>query len=165
MVWHSERKEDVAEALQTQPKIGLSEMTVQMRLKEYGGNIRQLRRRRPRLAVFMGKWLAPLSAVLTALSAGWLALAMWMDWSAGRSLLSERNWLYPAVTLVSVLVLAGVRTARELSATDTAIRMMRHSTARSKVRRGSVLKDVPSEELAVARAHQKNIPNWPDKRK
>ncbi len=29
----------------------------------------------------------------------------------------------------------------------------------------TITKDVPSEELAVARAHQKNIPNWPDKRK
>ena len=124
MVWHSERKEDVAEALQTQPKIGLSEMTVQMRLKEYGGNIRQSRRRRSRSAAFMGKWLAPLSAVLTVLSAGWLALAVWQDRLAGRNPLTERNWLCPAVTLASVMVLAGVRTARELSATDTAIRMM-----------------------------------------
>ena len=147
MVWHSERKEDVAEALQTQPKIGLSEMTVQMRLKEYGDNIRQSRRRRSRSAAFMGKWLAPLSAVLTVLSAGWLALAVWQDRLAGRNPLTERNWLCPAVTLASVMVLAGVRTARELSATDTAIRMMRHSTARSKVRRGSVIRDVPSEEL------------------
>ena len=29
----------------------------------------------------------------------------------------------------------------------------------------TITKDVPSEELAVARARQKNIPNWPDKRK
>jgi bifunctional UDP-N-acetylglucosamine pyrophosphorylase/glucosamine-1-phosphate N-acetyltransferase len=29
----------------------------------------------------------------------------------------------------------------------------------------TITKDVPPEELAVARARQKNIPNWPDKRK
>lgn len=29
----------------------------------------------------------------------------------------------------------------------------------------TITKDVPSDELAVARARQKNIPNWPDKRK
>ena len=29
----------------------------------------------------------------------------------------------------------------------------------------TITKDVPAEELAVARARQKNIPNWPDKRK
>ena len=29
----------------------------------------------------------------------------------------------------------------------------------------TITKDVPSEELAVARARQKNIPNWPDKRR
>ena len=29
----------------------------------------------------------------------------------------------------------------------------------------TITKDVPADELAVARARQKNIPNWPDKRK
>ena len=29
----------------------------------------------------------------------------------------------------------------------------------------TITKDVPAKELAVARARQKNIPNWPDKRK
>lgn len=29
----------------------------------------------------------------------------------------------------------------------------------------TITKDVPPNELAVARARQKNIPDWPDKRK
>lgn len=147
MVWHSERKEDVAEELQTQPKIGLSDMTVNVRLKEYGGNVREVMRKRSRFAAFTGKLLAPLSFTLTALSVTWMVLDVVSDLGAGRNPLTERNWLCPAVMLAAVILLAAVRAARELAAADTAIRMMRNSSARSKVRRGSVIKEVPSEEL------------------
>lgn len=147
MIWHSEKKEDVAKELQSQPKLGLTDMLAGGRLKEYGPNIRVAVRRRASLAVFLAKLLAPLSLLLLLGAGLWLGRMIWEMTRESLNPLTDTRWLYPLIILLTLIALAAVRAARETAAADTAIAMTRHTSGLTKVRRGAVIKDIPTEEL------------------
>lgn len=148
MVWHSEEKEDVARALESQPKFGLTDMLAELRLKEYGSNILVNLRKRSGFAMFLGKLLAPYSLILLIFSGAWIALNVIDSVKLGENPIFDNEIRYPAVILLATVLMAAVRTTRQRTANKTMIDITNHTSVHSKVRRGSVIKEIPSENLA-----------------
>ncbi len=146
MIWHSEKKEDVAEKLQSQPKHGLTDMLAALRLEEYGGNVRVKLRKRSGFVMLMGRLFAPFSLILMLFSGIWIAVNVIDCINSDENPLLDSDIRYPALLLLVTVIFAVVRTARQF-AVNKNILGIRSRASYSKVRRGSVIKKVPSKEL------------------
>lgn len=147
MIWHSEKKEDVAEKLESQPKLGLTNLLAGLRLEEYGYNTRVTLKKRSGFAIFMGKLFSPFSLILMIFSGVWIAVNVIDSIDMGENPLLDTDIYYPALLLLVTVLFAIVRTVRQQDTNKTILDVSRRKFAYSKVRRGAVIKKVPSNEL------------------
>ena len=147
MKWHWMEKEEVAKALESQPKRGLTDMIADLRLKEYGSNERIKLRRKWGFTILMGKLLAPLNLLLLAFSGVWLVLTLQSSLECGQNPLQNEYIWYPALLMLLTLLFTFLRTRRQMAANKTILRISNTKDTMSRVRRGSVIKEIPSKKL------------------
>lgn len=148
MMWHSLNKEDVAKALDSQPKKGLTDLNAGLRVSNYGKNIRISSRERSKAAVFMGKLFAPLSMILIVIAVTSAAVNLIDYWSTGRKDMDLfYNLAYAGVLLLAALLLDIVRAHREVSANSTIVDIKHNSLTSVRVRRNAIIKSIPTEDL------------------
>ena len=149
MIWHSEKKEVVAEKLNSQPRRGLNDMQVGVRLDDYGENTVTERKKKSKLRLFIGNLFAPVSLILIIISAALLATTLTDDaiLNAADKTQLLSGLIYSGFMLTAAVVWAAISTHRERLADTTIINLQEKSAASVCVLRNQENKVIDVEKL------------------